>query len=176
MYNQKLIKMVKGLFMGFTAVLCIVLGYSISQVQQNLRQTSQSQEEVKQDKEEKQQEQLSLTEQQVEDFLIAYYTKKIGRESVPLVFKRAKSKWGYCKHYGHERYEIMLNRALVFLPEKYLEQVVVHEVVHLQHPHHQKSFRDLVLKLQPENKILNKDLNKCYGRMVRQSDIFGMRK
>ena len=108
--------------------------------------------------------------------LIAHYTKKIGQESVPLVFKRVKSKWGHCKHYGYERYEIMLNRALVFLPEKYLEQVVVHEVAHLQHPHHQKSFRDLVLKLQPENKVLNKDLNKCYGRMVRQSDIFGMRK
>ena len=74
MYNQKLIKMVKGLFMGFIAVLCIVLGYSIAQVQQNLRQNSQVQEEAKQKPEEKQQEQLSLTEQQVEDFLIAYCT------------------------------------------------------------------------------------------------------
>lgn len=86
MYNQKLIKMVKGLFMGFIAVLCIVLGYSIAQVQQNLRQTSQRQEEVKQDKEEKQQEQqeqLSLSEQQVEDFLIAYYTKKDLEENRP---------------------------------------------------------------------------------------------
>ena len=64
MYNQKLIKMVKGLFMGVAAALCIVLGYSVAQVQQNLKQTSQSQEEVKQDKEEKQQEQLSLSEQQ----------------------------------------------------------------------------------------------------------------
>lgn len=108
--------------------------------------------------------------------LIVHYTKKIGHESVPLIFKRAKSKWGHCKHYRHERYEIMLNRALVFLPEKYLEGVVVHEVAHLQHPHHQKSFRELVLKLQPNNKILNKELNKCYGRLARQSDIFGMRK
>ena len=108
--------------------------------------------------------------------LIAHYTKKIGQESVPLIFKRAKSKWGYCKRYGYKRYEIMLNRALVFLPEKYLEVVVVHEVAHLLHLHHQKSFRDLVLKLQPEHKILDKDFNKCYGRMGRQSDIFGMRK
>lgn len=83
MYNQKLIKMVKGLFMGFIAVLCIVLGYSIAQVQQNLRQNSQVQEEAKQKPEEKQQEQLSLTEQQVEDFLIAYYTKKDLEENRP---------------------------------------------------------------------------------------------
>lgn len=108
--------------------------------------------------------------------LIAHYTKKIGHDEVPLVFKRAKSKWGHCKHWGDGKHEIMLNRALVFLPEKYLEEVVVHEVAHLEHPHHQKSFRDLVLKLQPENKLLNKELNKKYGRMVRQSDIFGMRK
>ena len=80
MYNQKLIKMVKGLFMGFIAVLCIVLGYSIAQVQQNLRQNSQVQEEAKQKPEEKQ---LSLTEQQVEDFLIAYYTKKDLEENRP---------------------------------------------------------------------------------------------
>lgn len=108
--------------------------------------------------------------------LIAYYTKKIGHEPVPLVFKRAKSKWGHCKHWGNGKHEIMLNRALVFLPEKYLEEVVVHEVAHLEYPHHQKAFRDLVLQLQPENKLLNKELNKKYGRMSRQSDIFGMRK
>ena len=83
MYNQKLIKMVKGLFVGFIAVLCIILGYSIAQVQQNLRQNSQVQEEAKQKPEEKQQEQLSLTEQQVEDFLIAYYTKKDLEENRP---------------------------------------------------------------------------------------------
>ena len=83
MYNQKLIKMVKGLLIGVAAVLCIILGYSIAQVQQNLRQNSQVQEEAKQKPEEKQQEQLSLTEQQVEDFLIAYYTKKDLEENRP---------------------------------------------------------------------------------------------
>ena len=107
--------------------------------------------------------------------LIDYYCKRIGFAQVSLVIKTAKSKRGHCKK-GRGTSEIMINRSLVFLPEKYLEEVVVHEVAHLQHPHHQKSFRDLVLKLQPENKVLNKDLNKCYGRMVRQSDIFGMRK
>ena len=83
MYNQKLIKMVKGFLMGFVAILCIVLGYSIAQVKQNLRHDSQVQEEAKQKTEEKQQEQLSLTEQQVEDFLIAYYTKKDLEENRP---------------------------------------------------------------------------------------------
>ena len=82
MYNQKLIKMVKGLLIGVAAVLCIILGYSIAQVQQNLRHNSQVQEEAKQKPEEKQQEQLSLTEQQVEDFFnCLLYKKGFRRES-----------------------------------------------------------------------------------------------
>ena len=69
----------------------------------------------------------------------------------------------------------MINRALVFLPEKYLEEVIVHEVAHLKFPHHQKDFRDLVIELQSENKILNKELNKQYGWITRNGDIFGMK-
>ena len=105
--------------------------------------------------------------------LINHYCKRIGFAKVSLVIKAAKSKRGNCKK-GMGNPEIMINRALVFLPEKYLEEVVVHEVVHLKFPHHQKDFRDLVLKLQPENKILNKELNKQYGWITRNGDIFGM--
>ena len=105
--------------------------------------------------------------------LINHYCKRIGFAQVSLVIKAAKSKRGHCKK-GMGNPEIMINRALVFLPEKYLEEVVVHEVVHLKFPHHQKDFRDLVLKLQPENKILNKELNKQYGWITRNGDIFGM--
>ena len=106
--------------------------------------------------------------------LIDHYCKRIGFAQVSLVIKAAKSKRGHCKK-GRETPEIMINRALVFLPEKYLEEVVVHEVAHLKFPHHQKDFRDLVLKLQPENKILNKELNKQYGWITRNGDIFGMK-
>ena len=105
--------------------------------------------------------------------LIYHYCKRIGFAQVSLVIKAAKSKWGHCKK-GRGNPEIMINRALVFLPEKYLEEVVVHEVAHLKFPHHQKDFRDLVLKLQPENKVLNKELNKQYGWITRNGDIFGM--
>lgn len=105
--------------------------------------------------------------------LIDHYCKRIGFAQVSLVIKAAKSKRGHCKK-GRGTSEIMINRSLVFLPEKYLEEVVVHEVAHLKFPHHQKDFRDLVLKLQPENKVLNKELNKQYGWITRNGDIFGM--
>ena len=106
--------------------------------------------------------------------LIDYYCKRIGFAQVSLVIKAAKSKRGHCKK-GRGNSEIMINRALVFLPEKYLEEVVVHEVAHLKFPHHQKDFRDLVIELQSENKILNKELNKQYGWITRNGDIFGMK-
>ena len=106
--------------------------------------------------------------------LIGHYCKRIGFAQVSLVIKAAKSKRGHCKK-GRGKPEIMINRALVFLPEKYLEEVIVHEVAHLKFPHHQKDFRDLVIELQPENKILNKDLNKQYGWITRNGDIFGMK-
>lgn len=106
--------------------------------------------------------------------LIDHYCKRIGFAQVSLVIKAAKSKRWHCKK-GRGTSEIMINRALVFLPEKYLEEVVVHEVAHLKFPHHQKDFRDIVIELQPENKILNKELNKQYGWITRNGDIFGMK-
>lgn len=106
--------------------------------------------------------------------LIDHYCKRIGFAQVSLVIKAAKSKRGHCKK-GRGNPEIMINRVLVFLPEKYLEEVIVHEVAHLKFPHHQKDFRDLVIELQPENKILNKELNKQYGWITRNGDVFGMK-
>lgn len=106
--------------------------------------------------------------------LIDHYCKRISFAQVSLVIKAVKSKRGYCKK-GRGNSEIMINRSLVFLPEKYLEEVVVHEVAHLKFPHHQKDFRDLVLKLQPENRVLNKELNTQYGWITRNGDIFGMK-
>ena len=55
MYNQKLIKVVKGILIGAGAVFCILLGYSVAQVQQNFTHNGQKQVQVKQNKEEKKQ-------------------------------------------------------------------------------------------------------------------------
>lgn len=83
MYNQKLIKLAKGILIGAGAVFCILLGYSVAQVQQNFTHNGQKQEQVKQHKKEKEPKQASLSEKQVKDFLIAYYTKKDLEENRP---------------------------------------------------------------------------------------------
>lgn len=83
MYNQKLIKATKGLLIGAGAIFCILLGHSVAQVQQHFTHNGQKQVQVKQKKEEKKQQQASLSEKQVKDFLIAYYTKKDLEENRP---------------------------------------------------------------------------------------------
>ena len=83
MYNQKLIKVVKGFLIGAGAVFCILLGHSVAQVQQHFTNNGQKQVQVKQKKEEKNQKEASLSEKQVKDFLIAYYTKKDLEENRP---------------------------------------------------------------------------------------------
>lgn len=83
MYNQKLIKATKGLLIGAGAIFCILLGHSVAQVQQHFTHNGQKQVQVKQKKEEKKQKQASLSEKQVKDFLIAYYTKKDLEENRP---------------------------------------------------------------------------------------------
>lgn len=83
MYNQKLIKATKGLLIGAGAIFCILLGHSVAQVQQHFTRNGQKQVQVKQKKEEKKQKQASLSEKQVKDFLIAYYTKKDLEENRP---------------------------------------------------------------------------------------------
>lgn len=83
MYNQKLIKATKGLLIGAGAIFCILLGHSVAQVQQHFTHNGQNQVQVKQKKEEKKQKQASLSEKQVKDFLIAYYTKKDLEENRP---------------------------------------------------------------------------------------------
>ena len=83
MYNQKLIKATKCLLIGAGAIFCILLGHSVAQVQQHFTHNGQKQVQVKQKKEEKKQKQASLSEKQVKDFLIAYYTKKDLEENRP---------------------------------------------------------------------------------------------
>ena len=83
MYNQKLIKATKGLLIGAGAIFCMLLGHSVAQVQQHFTHNGQKQVQVKQNKEEKKQKQASLSEKQVKDFLIAYYTKKDLEENRP---------------------------------------------------------------------------------------------
>lgn len=75
------------------------------------------------------------------------YAQKIDVSFKSLTIKNYKSMWGLCRS-GN----LSFNRKLVFAPKWILEYVIVHEVCHLKHPHHQKTFWSEVATLYPQYK------------------------
>lgn len=66
----------------------------------------------------------------------------------------AKSYWGICNCNG----TIRLNLRLIMLPEKLIDYVVIHELVHTKFMNHGGDFWREVARFVPEYKILRKEL------------------
>ena len=68
----------------------------------------------------------------------------------PTLTKRQMSKrWGTC--YPQEN-RIIINTKLIQAPYSLIELVILHELLHFVHPHHQKSFYELFDQLMPDRK------------------------
>ncbi len=76
---------------------------------------------------------------------IEYYKGIVGRGPERLKISEYKSRWGYCRADGL----IALNWRLVQAPEPVMDYVVVHELAHLRHPHHQTTFWYAVASILP---------------------------
>ncbi len=70
--------------------------------------------------------------------------------------RKMKTRWGSC-NIGAKR--IWLNLALIKYPEKYLEYVVVHEMIHLIERGHNQRFKSLMDRFVPNWRQLKKELN-----------------
>lgn len=68
--------------------------------------------------------------------------------------KALKTRWGSCSSENI----INLNIWLMQLPNELIDYVLVHELVHLNHPNHQKEFWAEVESIVPNHKILRKEL------------------
>lgn len=68
--------------------------------------------------------------------------------------KALKTRWGSC---SSDRI-INLNIWLMQLPNELIDYVLVHELVHLNHPNHQKDFWAEVESIMPSHKKLRKEL------------------
>jgi len=79
---------------------------------------------------------------------VNYFTRLLGVSYNRLVLKKVSSLWGSCSHKNN----LNFNRKLIMAPHKVVDYVVIHEVCHLIHHHHRKSFWDLVSSLDPEYK------------------------
>lgn len=82
------------------------------------------------------------------------YALQLWKPYHSLRCKNLRSKWWYCTHDNH----IVLSRKLIHMPYEVIKYVVVHEIVHLVHKHHQKSFWFTVATLYPQYTQMRKYL------------------
>lgn len=64
-------------------------------------------------------------------------------------FRKTKRQWGSCS----ARNNISFNTMIMKLPPSVIHYIIVHELAHIQHKHHQKDFWSLVEKYLPDYKI-----------------------
>lgn len=89
--------------------------------------------------------------------LIAKWETRIGVEVKEWGVKQMKTKWGTC---NIQAQRIWLNLQLARRPERCLEYVVVHEMVHLLERYHNAHFKGLMDQFYPNWRLLQKELKR----------------
>jgi predicted metal-dependent hydrolase len=77
--------------------------------------------------------------------LVASWAQKMHLEYGNLRFRKTKRQWGSCS----SRNDLSFNTMLMKLPEETINYVIVHELAHIVHKHHQKAFWKLVEQTMP---------------------------
>ncbi len=88
--------------------------------------------------------------------LVEKYSKIMELKPSKISFRFNKSRWGSCS----SKNSIIFNYYLAKLPVDLIEYVVIHELSHIKHKHHQKPFWDEVAKILPDVKEKRKKLRK----------------
>lgn len=88
--------------------------------------------------------------------LIAQWEQKLNVKVRRYFLQRMKTKWGSC---NSQRGHIRLNTELVKKPKDLLEYVIVHEMVHLLEPTHNKRFVDILQSHYPSWHEARAELN-----------------
>lgn len=68
------------------------------------------------------------------------WSNKIGVKPLQVHIRQMKRKWASCSSRGR----ITLNAEIVSHPKKFLDEVIVHELLHLKYPNHGKMFKALM--------------------------------
>ena len=83
-----------------------------------------------------------------------YVAKRCGFTYSGLRFSRAQTRWGSC----NGKNGITLNLALLVLPKRLSDYVIVHELCHTEHHDHSPAFWKRVESIIPEYKAMRKEL------------------
>ena len=63
-------------------------------------------------------------------------------------FRKTKRQWGSCSG----KNVLSFNTMMMKLPQDVIQYIIVHELAHIKHKHHQKSFWNLVEQYLPDYK------------------------
>lgn len=85
---------------------------------------------------------------------VEHFSKVMNLDYSEIKFRKMKSRWGSCS----SKKVITLNSGLIKIKKELIDYVVVHELAHLVHMNHSKSFHDLVEKYIFNSKKIRKEL------------------
>lgn len=85
---------------------------------------------------------------------VEQYARQIEKRPGCVNLKEQKKRWGSCSKDG----QIRLNWKIIMLPISLLDYVIVHELCHMNHPHHSIPFWQEVQKIMPDYKKKREDL------------------
>ncbi len=74
------------------------------------------------------------------------YSRDLGVSPTRVAIRGQSKRWGSCSAKGN----LNLNWKLVMAPPEILDYVVVHELCHLRHPHHQPEFWHILENIMPD--------------------------
>lgn len=77
-----------------------------------------------------------------------YFSQLSGSEYIGLRLNKAKTRWGSCSRKGY----INLNFKLIMADVEIIDYVILHEMMHIEHKNHAKSFWNDVSKYMPDFK------------------------
>jgi len=78
--------------------------------------------------------------------LVESHARDMGLLPSKIRFRKAKRQWGSCSG----KNVLSFNTMLMKLPPEAIAYVIVHELAHIRHKHHQKAFWELVGKQMPD--------------------------
>ena len=87
---------------------------------------------------------------------LEHFEALCGRRAAALRFRKMKRRWGSCSGRGVVTFNTMVMR----LPEPLIDYIVVHELSHLHHMNHSRSFYREVARVLPDYQALDRELRR----------------
>ena len=90
---------------------------------------------------------------------IVFTHKDLFPKTYVLKIKKVTSTWGTC---AYAKDVVTLNFRLIYAPVELIDSVILHELCHFYHHHHDKDFYGLLATLDPQYKEHRKALDRKY--------------